>query len=136
MTSLYPLPQLLLGIAIVLVVSFVANKLDEDRIREHIVENGGKVVEILRAWGAGSRSERAYDVTYMTRQGERVKARCRTNMWKGVLWINDRPPGTLAGDSPANEVSSDKAELFQCLNCHNIIPSGIARCPQCGWRYK
>src|SRR5579884_1120348 len=70
-------------------------KYDHKHIRENVEAHGGRVIEILRAWGSGSRYERAYEVSYMTAQGERIKATCRTSIWDGVYWINDRPPGAV-----------------------------------------
>jgi hypothetical protein len=67
-------------------------KYDHERIRENVEAHGGRVIEILRVWSISSR-DRAYEVSYMTAQGERIKATCRTSMWNGVYWINDRPPG-------------------------------------------
>ena len=82
-------------VAIVLFVFVVNPKMDRQRIREHIDSHGGKVIEIVSAWFAGNgRAGRTYDVTYMSRTGQRVTAKCITNMTSGVQWLIDKPPGS------------------------------------------
>jgi hypothetical protein len=89
---------LLWAIAILTLVLFVLPRLDRNRIREHVESNGGHVIEILRDWfgGFGGRSARTYDVTYITRQGERITAKCITGMMSGVKWVTSRPPGNMS----------------------------------------
>jgi hypothetical protein len=95
MSDLRTIWLLVCVIAFLALVLFVIPKLDRQRIREHIENHGGKVIEILRGWGAwGSRSARTYEVTYMTSKGERVTATCVTSMMRGVQWLSDRPPGS------------------------------------------
>jgi hypothetical protein len=80
---------------IVLFVFVVIPKMDRQRIRENIDSHGGKVIEILSVWFAGSgRSARTYDVTYINRNGQRVTAKCITSMTSGVQWLIDKPPGS------------------------------------------
>jgi len=90
-----------LGIAAFVAIVFVAiPKMDRQRIRENIDSHGGKVIEILSVWFAGSgRSARTYDVTYMSRNGQRVTAKCITSMTSGVQWLIDKPPGSGTGSS-------------------------------------
>jgi hypothetical protein len=85
-------------IALLSLVLFVLPRLDRNRIREHVESNGGHVIEILRDWfgGFGGRSARAYEVTYITRQGERITAKCITSMIRGVQWVANRPPGSVS----------------------------------------
>jgi hypothetical protein len=85
-----------LGIAGFFTVIFVAiPRMDRQRIRENIDSHGGKVIEILSDWLAGGgRSARSYNVTYLSRNGQRVTARCITNMTSGVQWLIDKPPGS------------------------------------------
>jgi|SRR5579871_2108120 len=70
---------------------------DRERIQGNVAASGGKVIEILSAWGAGSRNDRAYDVSYITASGNRLKARCWTSMSIGVLWLRDTPPDVDSG---------------------------------------
>ena len=85
-------------IALLCFVLFVLPRLDRNRIREHVESNGGHVIEILRVWfgGFGGRSARTYEVTYSTRQGERITAKCITSMTSGVQWVTNRPPGSMS----------------------------------------
>ena len=122
----------------------VAPKLDRDRIRENIEDHGGEVIEIVRAWEWGRHYDRCYDVSYMTAHGKRVNATCRTNMWRGVYWINQHPPGLFSEESqPDGLLTNDDsgepfgtAEPIRCLGCGATIPATKARCSQCGWSYK
>jgi hypothetical protein len=141
-------PTFLFYIAFLIVVvifGLVVNpRLDRNRIRENIEEHGGKVIEIDRVWGWGTRNDRAYEVSYVTARGKRVNATCRTNIWRGVYWVNDRPPGLLAEESEtgvssmsiAADEPSGPAEQIQCLGCGAMVPANKVRCPQCGWSYK
>jgi hypothetical protein len=98
MNNLSALLFLLWAIAMLTLVLFVLPRLDRNRIREHVESNGGKVIEILRDWfsGFGGRSARTYDVTYITRQGERITAKCKTGMMNGVQWVADRSPESMS----------------------------------------
>ena len=76
-------------------VFIVIPKMDRQRIREHIDSHGGKVIEISSDWFAGGgRSARTYDVTYTSRNGQRVTAKCITSMTSGVQWLIDKPPSS------------------------------------------
>jgi hypothetical protein len=79
--------------AIILFVFVVIPKMDRQRIREHIDRHGGKVIEIRSDWFAATgRSARTYEVTYLTRNSDRITAKCITSMISDVQWISDRPP--------------------------------------------
>jgi hypothetical protein len=132
-------------LALVIIFAFVLTpKFDRDRIRENIEGHGGKVIEILKIWQWGNRYDRAYDVSYTTARGKHINATCRTSMWRGVYWVNDRPPGLFSDQSEADvpsmnyvaEEPSGSAEPIQCLGCGAMIPASKVRCPQCGWSYK
>lgn len=141
-------PTFLFYIAFLIVVvifGLVVNpRLDRNRIRENIEEHGGKVIEIDRGWGWGTRNDRAYEVSYVTARGKRVNATCRTSIWRGVYWVNDRPPGLLAEESETGVSSmslaagepSGPAEQIQCLRCGAMVSANNVRCSQCGWSYK
>jgi hypothetical protein len=123
----------------ILIFSFVVTpKLDRDRIRENIEGHGGKVIEILRTWGFGGRNDRAYEVSYTTARGHQVKAACRTSIWRGVCWVNSRPPGFDSGESDRSSMDyvAEPAEPIQCLDCGAMIPANKENCPQCGWGYR
>ena len=82
--------------AMAAVVGFLIliDKFDRKRITENIEANRGKVIEILRLRGDGSRSEQAYEVSYMTARGERRKETCETGFMSDVSWVSRRPPGS------------------------------------------
>jgi hypothetical protein len=117
-------------------------KLDRDRIRENIEAHGGRVIEILRAWGSGTRYDRAYEVSYMTACGDRVRATCRTSMWNGVDWVNNRPPGLDSGEADVPSTSyvaedpPGAPEPIQCLGCGATMLASQVSCPKCGWSYR
>ena len=98
MSNLSTILSFFLAIAILSFVLFVVPRLDRNRIREHVESNGGRVIEILRDWfgGFGSRYARTYDVTYVTRHGERITAKCITGMMSGVKWMTSRPPDSMS----------------------------------------
>jgi hypothetical protein len=131
---------LVLAIVFVTFLLIAIPKFDRQRIREHIEMHGGKVIEILRAWfgGGRGRNARAYEVTYMTRQGERITATCITNMMSGVQWLSDKPPGTSGEGVETGEETEPSAdsETIDCVQCGAKIPAGVTRCPQCGWSYR
>jgi hypothetical protein len=127
---------------IALFVFVVIPKSDRKRIREHIDSHGGKVIEILSDWfGAGGRSAKAYDVTYISRTGQRVIAKCITSMTSGVQWLSDRPlesdmePAEVADESGPPE-SSGLSEPIDCIECGAKMLGEKMRCPQCGWSYQ
>jgi hypothetical protein len=135
---------IVLVVAILIFVSVVTPKLDRDRIRENIEGHGGKVIEIAREWEWANRYDRCYDVSYLTSRGRRVSATCRTSMWRGVYWVNDRPPGLFSAESEPSNLLMDydaresptAAEPIQCLDCGAMIPANKENCPQCGWSYR
>jgi hypothetical protein len=122
-------------VALALFAFVLTPKFDRDRICEHIEEHGGKVIEISRVWTWANHNARTYDVSYLTARGRRLSATCRTNMWRGVYWINDRPPGLPDESVPGGEFSR-AAETIQCLDCGAAIPESETRCPRCGWSYR
>jgi hypothetical protein len=130
-------------VAAIIILAFIwSPKLDRQRIRGNIEEHGGKVIEIVKVWEWSGGNDRAYDVTYMTASGKRVNATCRTRMWRGVYWINERPPGLDSGEleKPSTSYVADEppgsAEPIQCVGCGAPIAANKASCPQCGWSYK
>jgi len=130
----------LVALAAIVIFAFVITpKLDRDRIRENIEDHGGKVIEILREWGRGTSYGRAYAVSYLTGRGKRMEASCRTSMWSGVDWINDRAPGLRADENESDESyfadETGRSESIQCLDCGSTIPANKVSCPQCGWSY-
>lgn len=71
---------------------YLLPKFDRKRITQHVESNGGKVTEILSENAFSDHGERVYLVSYITREGRKLRALCRTNMTIGVLWISNTPP--------------------------------------------
>lgn len=89
-------PALALVVVVLIINLNVMPRFDRDRVRKHIEEHGGKVVEIIQAPGTGY--GRGYKVTYMTPGGKQVKAICRTDL-NGVYWVSEHPPDLFANES-------------------------------------
>ena len=87
---------LLVPVAILfaLVIRHIAGGMDGDRIRRYIQGRGGAVQE--SRWSPfgpgwfGARSERLYRVRYVDRDGAEHEADCKTSMWTGVYFTEDR----------------------------------------------
>jgi hypothetical protein len=129
-------------IATAVIVSWsLMAKFDQRRIRENIEAHGGRVIEILRAWGLGGRNDRSYEVSYITARGGHVKATCKTSMWNGVYWVSNHPPEAPSDESKnmADLIGKEPGgptEAIPCLGCGSMIPADQIRCPQCGWSYQ
>ncbi|HLY91651.1 MAG TPA: hypothetical protein VKQ89_00195 [Candidatus Angelobacter sp.] len=80
----------------VVVFVFLWDQFNRKRIRRNIEARGGRVIEILRNWGSGSRSETVYHVSYLSAAGERVSASCKAAMLGGVEWTKGKPSGSLS----------------------------------------
>jgi hypothetical protein len=93
--------------AIVIFAFVLTPKLDRERIRENIEAHGGKIVEISKVWEWTRHYDRCYEVSYLTPRGKSVNATCRTNMWRGVCWVNDRPPGLFSDENAGDDGSMD-----------------------------
>jgi len=118
----------LIGVAII--VSKYIDRIDHQRIREHVEHSGGKVLKITTQYLGGWRAsrDRAYLVTYRTQHGKTITASCRTSMFRGVYWITDRPPGFNLRES--------QPEPITCLECGANIPARQTHCSKCGWNYQ
>jgi hypothetical protein len=87
-----PIFALMLGLA--LAMWFVKRGLDRDRIRTYIEQRGGKILSIRwtpfgKGW-FGEKSDRIYEVVYRDHAGNEHFATCKTSMWTGVYWTEDR----------------------------------------------
>jgi hypothetical protein len=50
-----------------------------------------------------------------------------------IHWFVE-PQRELPTEAPRAE--DDLSEATECLACHQPIPSGMAKCPSCGWSYR
>jgi hypothetical protein len=97
------------GIAAIIAVFFVvaigawvfSMSMDKDRITAYIQDKGGRIVSISWApFGTGwfgSKNERIYEVVYYDSQGDQHWATCKTSLFFGVYWTDDRVSHRKAG---------------------------------------
>jgi hypothetical protein len=85
--------------------------LDKARITDYIQRRGGRLVSINwapfgKGW-FGEKEERIFEVVYYDKGGNQHFATCKTSMWTGVYWTEDRvthgKPGWYDSLSPGNE---------------------------------
>jgi hypothetical protein len=162
-----------LGIAIVFVIFaviglaiwFVQKGMDEQRITDYIQERGGRVVSINwapfgKGW-FGDKNDRIYEVVYYDSAGNQHWATCKTNMWSGVYWTDDRvthgtstwyevvaptnePGRPLLGQIPKTAAEPEPDELQRLREENARLKEELARrssgeaprdetkCPACG----
>jgi hypothetical protein len=81
-------------IAIVVLFRLFAGSMDGDRVGSYIAERGGRLLEsnwapFGKGW-FGEKSDRIYEVKYIDRDGNLHEASCKTSMWTGVYFTEDR----------------------------------------------
>ena len=85
---------LLIGVVITVAMWVLASSTDRDRIAKYIQDRGGRVVSIVWApFGKGwfaEKNDRIYEVVYYDQEGNQHFASCKTAMWSGVYWTEDR----------------------------------------------
>jgi hypothetical protein len=90
------------GIAVLVVLALVGGlgiwvfsmSLDKSRITDYIQQRGGRIISISwapfgKGW-FGEKEERIYEVVYYDQSGKQHFATCKTSMWTGVYWTEDR----------------------------------------------
>jgi hypothetical protein len=101
-----------LVIIIAIVIRLAAGGLDHDRVRQYVESRGGRVIEAN--WSPfgpgwfGEKSDRIYAVRYLDRDGNEHQAYCKTSMWTGVYFTEDRI--VTYADRPAGEKPSLEEE--------------------------
>ena len=103
-----------LVIIIVVVVSMLSRLMDTDRIRGHVEERGGKLLEKRWApFGPGwyGDHKRIYAVRYSDRDGNEHQAHCKTHPFSGVYWTVDNIVGHAKPRVSATEVQEENARL-------------------------
>lgn len=83
-----------LVILIAIVFRLAAGSMDHDRVRQYVESRGGTVIEANWApfgpgW-FGEKSDRIYAVRYLDQDGNEHEAHCKTSMWTGVYFTEDR----------------------------------------------
>src|SRR5687767_12772414 len=72
----------------------VARAMDGDRVKEYVESRGGKLLE--KNWAPfgkgwfGEKNDRIYEVRYVDKDGNEHRATCKTSLWSGVYWTEDR----------------------------------------------
>jgi hypothetical protein len=140
-----------LVLAVGIAFSVYAGKLDRERIREHVESSGGHVQSIKGLWSLGfgrrAGNARHYEVRYTTHHGRTITAMCATNMFSGVWWIDQAPPGLRSAQEPIpktpdlspeeiRQSQATPAEPITCLSCGAKIHPRQTHCPHCGWSYE
>jgi hypothetical protein len=83
-----------LFIIIAIVIRLAAGGLDQNRVRQYVESRGGRVIEA--SWSPfgpgwfGEKSDRIYAVRYLDRDGNEHQAYCKTSLWTGVYFTEDR----------------------------------------------
>ena len=81
-------------IVVAITVRIIAGFMDRERIQRFIGERGGRVLEI--SWAPfgpgwfGARGTRIYAVSYVDKEGGRHEVYCKTSMWSGVYFTDDK----------------------------------------------
>jgi hypothetical protein len=73
---------------------FMNRSMDQDRLRGHLETRGSKLLDLQmlavgRDWWARS-LERSYEVRYLDADGHEHLATCKTGLFKGVNWTDDK----------------------------------------------
>jgi len=81
-------------IAIAILLRVALGGLDHKRIHDYVAARGGRVVALEWAPFAtgwfGSNSERLYEICFEDRDGRRHEATCKTSLFSGVYFTEDR----------------------------------------------
>jgi hypothetical protein len=159
------------AVAVVLVVLagigiwMFSMSLDKNRITDYVEQRGGRIISISwapfgKGW-FGEKEERIYEVVYYDKDGNQHFATCKTSLWTGVYWTEDRvahgkskwydslapsnEPGRPLIDQIPKEEETNKEEELRHLREENARlreqlgrqPSSEAihsatKCPACG----
>jgi hypothetical protein len=104
-----------LAIGIGIAIRLAAGGMDHDRIREYVESRGGKLIEA--GWAPfgpgwfGEKSDRIYAVRYLDRDGSEHEAHCKTSMWTGVYFTEDRIVKRAERPAPASTPAASGEEL-------------------------
>ena len=117
---------------VVVVVWVAASSMDKGRISDYVQERGGRVVSINWApFGVGwfgEKNSRIYEVVYYDLSGNQHFATCKTSLWSGAYWTEDRishgkaawydslspgnePGNPVIGHLPKEATGDDSGEL-------------------------
>jgi hypothetical protein len=149
-----------MGFAVLLVVGIAlwmfSMSLDKGRITDYIQQRGGRIVSVNwapfgRGW-FGEKNDRIFEVVYIDSAGKEHFATCKTSLFSGVYWTEDRvahgkpqwydsaspgnePGKPLISQIPKADVESevDEVQRLREENARLRAQLGIAgKCPACG----
>lgn len=118
---------LFVGVIVLALVSrLLAGGMDEDRVRAYVKERGGRLLSsewapFGKGW-FGEKNDRIYEVRYQDRDGHEHLATCKTSMFSGVYFTEDRivqyrkpPTPEPKGDSRLTELERENRRLREEL---------------------
>ena len=101
-------------IIVVILIRLGAGGMDHDRIREYVESRGGKVLD--SNWSPfgpgwfGEKNDRIYGVRYLDKDGNEHEAHCKTSMWSGVYFTEDKIVKYADREPPREAESELEAE--------------------------
>lgn len=103
------LPIILGFIALAIVIRLLAGGMDGDRVRAYIEQRGGRLLSsgwapFGKGW-FGEKSDRIYEVRYLDGDGNEHEATCKTSLFTGVYFTEDRI--VSYGETPGRETRDD-----------------------------
>ncbi|MBL8860535.1 MAG: hypothetical protein JNK02_00860 [Planctomycetes bacterium] len=120
-------------LALALAVRLVAGALDHTRIRNYVEQRGGRLLTARwapfgRGW-FGEKGERIYEVCWLDAQGSRHEAQCKTSLFSGVYFTDERAiernSGPQRGERDlAAENARLRRELEELKSRHGGLGSG------------
>jgi len=111
-----PAPVFIVFIVIAVLFTALSRLSDTDRVKGHIEERGGKLLE--KKWtpfGTGWYGDhnRIYTVRYLDRDGNEHQATCKTNILSGVYWTDDEIVRYGESHVTAHSLQEENARLRQ-----------------------
>ncbi len=87
-------PIILVFIVLAVAIRLLAGGMDGERVREYIEQRGGRLLSsgwapFGKGW-FGEKSDRIYEVRYLDGDGNEHEASCKTSMFTGVYFTEDR----------------------------------------------
>ena len=81
-------------IIVAVIIRLAAGGMDQDRVRDYVASQGGRVIEsnwapFGKGW-FGEKGDRIYEVRFVDRDGNEHHAHCKTSMLSGVYFTEDR----------------------------------------------
>jgi len=102
-------------VAVATLIRLAMGGIDRSRVRSYVESRGGRLLDARWApfgpgW-FGERSDRIYEVRYLDKDGNEHVAHCKTSMWTGVYFTEDRVVGRSSEtDSGASAMDALEVE--------------------------